>query len=85
MRRANEFVLCRQKYNSDEEFEKALLTCEKAMQKYPDNWELHLLAGNAYCCMDNYEKAIEYFEKSGALGTPFCDEKSPPKGDDGKY
>ena len=45
------------------------------MQKYPDNWELNLLAGNIYCSMEKYEKALEYFEKSGELGTPFCDEK----------
>lgn len=25
--------------------------------------------------MEKYEKAIEYYEKSGQLGTPFCDEK----------
>jgi len=70
-----EWCLLIEAYDLADQYEKALLTCEKAMQKHPDNWELHLLAGNAYCGMDNYEKAIEYFEKSGALGTPFCDEK----------
>ena len=53
----------------------SLAACGEAMQKYPENWELHLLAGLVYCSMEKYEKAIEHFEKAGELGTPFCDEK----------
>ena len=44
-------------------------------KKYPDNWELHLLNGLIYFSMEKYEDAIVCFEKSGKIGTPFCDEK----------
>ena len=57
------------------QYEKALCVSREAMQKYPDNWELHYLAGMVYCSMENYERAIEYYKKAGQLGTPFCDEK----------
>ena len=70
-----EWCLLIEAYDSAEKYEKALSTCQAAMQKYPDNWELHLLAGLVYCSMEKYEKAIEHFEKAGELGTPFCDEK----------
>ena len=70
-----EWCLLVEAYDSAEQYEKALSTCEEAMRKYPDNWELHLLAGIVYCSMENYERAIEYFEKAGEIGTPFCDEK----------
>jgi len=70
-----EWYLLIEAYDSAERYEEALSACEAAMRKYPDNWELHLLAGIVYCSMKNYEKAIEYFEKAGELGTPFCDEK----------
>jgi tetratricopeptide (TPR) repeat protein len=70
-----EWYLLIEAYDSAEQYEKALSTCEEAMRKYPDNWELHLLAGIVYCSMENYERAIEYFEKAGEIGTPFCDEK----------
>lgn len=70
-----EWYLLVEAYDSAGQYEKALSACEEAMRKYPDNWELHLLAGIVYCSMKKYEKAIEYFEKSGELGTPFCDEK----------
>ena len=70
-----EWCLLIEAYDFAEHYEKALSTCEIAMKKYPDNWELHFLAGNIYCSMKNYEKAIEYFEEAGKIGTPFCDEK----------
>jgi tetratricopeptide (TPR) repeat protein len=70
-----EWCLLIEAYDSAEQYEKALFVCGEAMKKYPDNWELHLLAGNIYCSMDEYENAIECFERSGELGTPFCDEK----------
>jgi len=70
-----EWCLLIEAYDIAEQYENALSACEKAMKKYPDNWELYLLAGNIYCSTEKYGKAIDYFEKAGALGTAFCDEK----------
>jgi len=70
-----EWCLLIEAYDSAGQYEKALAACGEAMQKYPENWELHLLAGTVYCSMEKYERAIECFEKAGRFGTPFCDEK----------
>lgn len=70
-----EWCLLIEAYDSAEQYKKALSVCEDAIKKYPNNWELHCLAGGVYCSMEQYEKAVEYFEKAGKIGTPFCDEK----------
>ena len=63
------------KYCKKHPSEKFFFSTYKSEKKYPNNWELHLLAGIVYCSMEKYEKAVEYFEKAGEIGTPFCDEK----------
>ncbi len=70
-----EWSLLIEAYDNAEQYQKALFTCTEAMKKYPDHWELFFLTGNVYCSMEKYEKAIEYFQKAGKVGTPFCDEK----------
>ena len=70
-----EWCLLIEAYDSAKQYERALSVCADALQKYPDNWELYLLEGLVYFSMKKYEKAIASFEKSGSLGTPFCDEK----------
>ncbi len=70
-----EWCLLIEAYDSAKEYNKGLSVCEEALQKYPDNWELYLLKGLLYFSMDKYEEAIECCEKSGEIGTPFCDEK----------
>ena len=55
--------------------EQALAVYNKAIQKYPNSWELYFYAGQIYEEMKQYEQAIEYYEKSGVIGTAFCDEK----------
>lgn len=70
-----EWCLLVEAYDNAEQCEEALSTCMEAMKKHPDNWELHFLAGIEYSSMEKYDKAIEFFEKAGKLGTPFCDEK----------
>ena len=70
-----EWCLLIEAYDSAKQYEKALSVCNEAMKRYPDNWELYLLEGLVYFRMEKYEKAIECFEKSGKIGTPFCDEK----------
>ena len=39
-----------------------------------DDRSMHYL-GREYMFYGKYEKAIEYFQKAGKVGTPFCDEK----------
>ena len=70
-----EWCLLIEAYDLAKQYEKALSVCADALQKYPDNWELYLLEGLVYFSMEKYEKAIECFERSGKIGTPFCDEK----------
>lgn len=70
-----EWCLLIEAYDSAKQYEKAISVCTDALKKYPNNWELYLLAGLVYFSMEKYEKAIECFIKSGEIGTPFCDEK----------
>ena len=70
-----EWCLLIEAYDSVGQYEKALSICREAMRKYPASWELHFLSGIIYCSMEQYEKAIECFVKSGEVGTPFCDDK----------
>ena len=70
-----EWCLLIEAYDSAKQYEKALSVCKDALQKYPDNWELHLLEGLEYFNLERYEAAMECFERSGEIGTPFCDEK----------
>ena len=70
-----EWCLLIEAYDAAEQYEKALETCETAMQKYPSCWELYFLNGLVLSSMEKYDDAIECFEMSGKIGTPFCDEK----------
>ena len=70
-----EWVLLIDAYTCDKQYEKALALCEKAIQKFPDNWELYINLGWIYQDMKKYEEAITYYEKAGDIGTYFCDEK----------
>lgn len=70
-----EWCLLIEAYDRAGQYEKALSVCRDAMQKFPDYWEFHFLAGIVYCSLKEYETAITYFENAGEMGTPFCDEK----------
>jgi len=72
-----EWILLVEAYELAKQYEKALSICIEALQKYPDNWELHCCAGQLYMDMEKYNEAIEYYEKAGKIGTHFCDEKYP--------
>ena len=72
---SREWTLLIDAYIYDKQYEKALILCEKAMQKFPDNWELYLSLGLIYQDTEKYEEAITCYEKAGTLGTYFCDEK----------
>ena len=70
-----EWTLLIEAYTYDKQFEKALALCKRAMQKFPDNWELHMILGWIYEDTGKYEEAITCYKKAGELGTYFCDEK----------
>ena len=70
-----EWYLLIEAYELAKQYEKALVVCTEALQKYPDNWELCLSMGDIYYCMEKYDEAILWLEKAGKIGTYFCDEK----------
>ena len=70
-----EWILLIEAYDNSKQHEKALSLYREATNKFPDNWELHIIAGNIYTSMKKYDEAITYYEKAGKLGTYFCDEK----------
>ena len=70
-----EWILLIEAYELAKQYENALSVCKKAMQKYPDNWELYCCAGLIYEDLEEYEKAIAHYKKAGEIGTYFCDEK----------
>lgn len=70
-----EWILLIEAYELAKQYEKALSVFKKAIQKFPDNWELYCMAGLICQDMEKYDEAIEYYEKAGQIGTYFCDEK----------
>ena len=70
-----EWILLIEAYEKAKQYEKAFSLCREALKKYPDNWELYVLAGSLCEDMEKYEVAIEYLEKASNIGTYFCDEK----------
>ncbi|MBE6654487.1 MAG: helix-turn-helix domain-containing protein [Ruminococcaceae bacterium] len=70
-----EWLLLIDAYDNAKQYEKALSLCNEAMKKFPDNWEVYTSTGNVYQNMGKYEEAIAFYEKTGELGTYFCDEK----------
>ena len=43
----------------------------KAVEKFPDAWELYIHGGEVCGKLEKYDEAIQYFDKAGAIGTPF--------------
>lgn len=70
-----EWILLIEAYELAKQYEKAFSVCNEAMEKYPDNWELYICAGEICQYMKKYNEAITYYEKAGKIGTYFCDEK----------
>ncbi len=46
----------------------------KAVEKFPDTWELYIHGGEVCGKLEKYDEAIQYFDRAGAIGTPFYDE-----------
>ena len=70
-----EWILLIEAYEKAKQYEKALSICQKALRKYPDNWELYCCAGLICQDIEKYDEAITYYKKAGNIGTYFCDEK----------
>lgn len=70
-----EWILLIEAYVLDKQTEKAFSVFEKAIQKYPNNWEMYFYAGITHMDMEKFYEAIEYFEKAEEIGTYFCDGK----------
>ena len=70
-----EWILLIEAYEKTKQYEKALSVCQKALRKYPDNWELYCCAGLICQDIEKYDEAITYYKKAGNIGTYFCDEK----------
>ena len=46
----------------------------KAVEKFPNDWELYIHGGEVCGKLEKYDEAIQYFDKAGAIGTSFYDE-----------
>ena len=70
-----EWVLLIDAYSLNEQHEKSYEAYRRAIEIYPENWELYISGG--YTCVDlkKYDEAFACFKKAGEIGTPYCDEK----------
>jgi tetratricopeptide (TPR) repeat protein len=70
-----EWVLLIDAYSLNEQHEKSYEAYRRAIDIYPENWELYISGG--YTCVDlkKYDEAFACFKKAGEIGTPYCDEK----------
>ena len=72
---ARQWIMLIDGYDEAKEYETAYELCHRAIQKYPDNWELYINAANICIHLKKYEEAMTHIEKAGQLGTYFVDEK----------
>ena len=70
-----EWVLLIDAYSLNDQHEKSYEAYRRAIEIYPESWELYISGG--YTCVDlkKYEEAFACFKKAGEIGTPYCDEK----------
>ncbi len=71
---SNEMDLLIASYIYADKIEEAYECFLKAVEKFPDAWVLYIHGGEACVKLKKYDEAIQYFDKAGAIGTPFCDE-----------
>jgi len=55
-------------------YEEAAHIFQEATTRFPDNWILYLLGGEAYEGLENYDEAFRCWDTAGTLGTDFYDE-----------
>ena len=71
-----EWVLLMDAYAFSKQYEKVYEVYRRAIEIYPDNWELYVSGGYACGELGRYDEAFACFEKAEEIGTPFCDGKN---------
>lgn len=70
----NEWSLLIAAYVYAGRYEEAYEEFEKAVAKFPDEWELYIHGGDISKKLGKYDEAMEYYNKAGEIGSYFCDE-----------
>lgn len=70
-----EWVLLMDAYAFNKQYEKVYEVYRRAIEIYPDNWEIYICGGDACGELGRYDEAFACFEKAEEIGTPFCDGK----------
>lgn len=55
------------------QYDAALITCEAALERFPEEGLLHVYAGDACRAMKRYDEAFEHWEASVRISTEFLD------------
>ena len=71
-----EWVLLMDAYSLNKQYEKVYEIYRRAIEIYPNNWEIYICGGDACGAMGRYDEAFACFEKAEEIGTPFCDGKN---------
>ena len=71
----NEYCLLLAAYIFAEHYEEAYKEFQKAVAKFPDEWELYIHGGDICERLKKYDEAFEYWSKAEELGTRFMDGK----------
>ena len=71
-----EWVLLMDAYSLNKQYEKVYEIYRRAIEIYPNNWEIYICGGGACGEMGRYDEAFACFEKAEEIGTPFCDGKN---------
>lgn len=71
----NEYCLLLAAYIFAEHYEEAYKEFQKAVAKFPDEWELYIHGGDICKRLKKYDEAFEYWDKAEELGTTFMDGK----------
>ncbi len=71
----NEYCLLLAAYIFAERYEEAYKEFQKAVAKFPDEWELYIHGGDICKKLKKYDEAFKYWDKAEELGTTFMDGK----------
>lgn len=72
---AREWILLIDAYLMANRYAEAYETFRRAIQLYPDHWELYLLGGDSCGEMKRYKEAFSYFDRAEQLGDEWCSVK----------